>query len=125
MGGQRIKGRRNNVRKAEVGAKVMEQQILPFELITDWKIDDMEFVRLFWNCKGPLMGNTADLKDIKSHGKSHGYYLHLVRPSNSKLAGVVNTVAHHSGSNLKATPSATGNYKPFEKQLLLCSSTGW
>lgn len=47
----------------------MEQQILPFGLITDQKIDEMEFVRLFQNCKGPLIGNAADLKDIKCHAR--------------------------------------------------------
>ena len=103
----------------------MEEHILSFGLITDQKIDEMEFVRLFQNCKGPLVGNTADLKDIKCHSKSYyGHYLQLVRPSNSKLIGVV-TVALHADSNLKVMPSAKETYKPFKRQLLLCSCTEW
>lgn len=61
------------------------------------------------------MGNIADLKDLKCHGKSCWCYLQLTLPSNSKLADVVNTVALHSDPNLKAMPSATENYKLFEK----------
>lgn len=102
----------------------MEQKIPSSELITAWMVSEMGFVRLIQSCKGSLMGNTADLKDLRCHGTICRHYLQLAQPSNSQLAGVVSIVALHSAANLKAMPSATENCKTLEKQLLLFSSTG-
>lgn len=55
------------------------------------------------------MGHTADVKDLKCHGKSCGHYLQLALSSNSELAGVVNSVALHSDPNLKVVPSIIEN----------------
>lgn len=55
------------------------------------------------------MVHTTDIKNLKCHGNCCEHYLQLALSSNSKLAGVVNSVALHSDPNLEVVPSIIEN----------------